>query len=108
MESLIDGQHGVTTLLAGLIIVLSLHLILSLVKFLWSFVSKKNISLEEKIDEMIVSHHEINNRLRRIETDSASLPRLKLGVRRIFNILRYQAGSDWQKYLKIMDDDLES
>lgn len=86
----IDVQHGITSL----VVILSLHLVLQVGKLAWGYLGHKNKSLEEKID-LFIKHSEIND------------AKVKTDLRRIFNVLRHLAGKDWQKFRKIMDDDLE-
>lgn len=84
MENLIDSQHGLPALIASLVVMFALNFCFSLFKFIWNFSSKKSSSME------------------------ADIKKMKVDLRRIFNIVRYMSGQEWTKYRKIMDDDLES
>lgn len=84
MENLIDSNHGAATLIASLVVLLALNLVFGVSKFIWNISSKKQQNIEEDIKK------------------------IKVDLRRIFNIARYLAGDDWQKYREIMGDDLDS
>lgn len=114
MEGLIDSQHGLATLLASLVIILSLHLFLQLAKIVWALLKTKSTTLEtnvsnlaKAIEQNTIAYQKLELRLSKLEIDLSTLPKVKIDLRRIFNVIRYLAGKDWQKFRKIMDDDLE-
>jgi hypothetical protein len=81
----------------------------------WDMYKNRTKKDDDRFEKLIASLHKntesnakLEFRLSRMEDALGSLPRMKDGIRKIFNILRYQAGEDWPKLRKIMDDDLKS
>lgn len=116
MEALVSGEHGVTTLLAGLVIILSLHLCLKLGEFIFELIKKKSELTEKNIDNMvnalalnIEALHKLEARMSSIETTLKDFSRFKVDVRRLFIAIKELSGENWDAIRKtIMDDDFSS
>ncbi len=111
MESLIDSQHGASTLLAGLVIILCLHLVLKLAQFLYEMARKKNELSERNIESLsnslktaIDSIQSTNSRLAAVERDLNEVLKFKLDFRRLFSAVKYIAGDKWPEAKKAMKD----
>ena len=106
-EHLIDSSHGTTVLIAGLVIILCLHLVVKIIETIRNDSRQKNKDIEEQLKHLTEAVQQYNNRLSDVEREVATLPKTKVDIRRIFNIFRYQAGDNWAKYRQMMDDDLD-
>lgn len=89
--------------------------VILVVNIVWDMLKNRTKKDDSKFESLISTlaknteaHLKLENRLARVESDLASLPRMKDGIRKIFNILRFQAGADWSKMKDIMEDDLKS
>ncbi len=121
MESLIDSKNGVTVLLAGLIIMLALHLFLKLGEFIFKVFEKKEelkestmVNLKVSIDHLstalatnIQATHILEDRMRSVEGGLSEFSKVKTNVRQAFAALKFLAGEDWPKIKKeIIEDNL--
>ncbi len=112
MEKLIEGEHGLTVLLAGLVIVLCLHLIAKIGHFIWEFNQKKHQLTEETIKSlttMIASNtsaiHSLEERLRHIEKQLESLDKFKIDIRGLIEAIKYLSGDKWPDIRRIIIED---
>lgn len=114
MEGLVDTQHGIPTLLAGIAVVLCLHLLFKIGEFLWTMLKKKS-ELSDLSVERLTHALEINTgavkkleiELNHIKQDLSQIPRFKSDLRRAFLALRIMSGEDWPKIrAEIMEEDL--
>jgi hypothetical protein len=103
MSELLDKNNGLTTLLAGIAIVLCLHLLLKIGEVVMESIKKKGEHTDQnRVDIIKLEYHfkELNgklDRLLKIDTD----------VRRAFTGVRLLAGEKWPEIRKeIMHDDL--
>lgn len=104
MESLVDSQHGSSTLLAGIAIVLCLHLFLKISEFLWNMAKKKSDLSDLSIEKLTVALNHSTSAIEKLEheiisvkKDIAQIPRFKHDLRRAFMAIRIISGEKWPK-----------
>lgn len=113
MGELIDTQHGSSSLLAGIAVVLCLHLIFKVGEFLWNMLKKKSelsdLSVERLTNALKVNtsaveklEHEIN----RVKQDLSQIPHLKRSLNRAFSAIKMMAGEEWPKIREGIVDDI--
>lgn len=119
MENLIDSQHGPTVLIASLILALSLHLILKLIKFVYELFKEKAHLKEKNIDNLVMMLSGAMESLIRIESRLSSMEtQVKIyashseknegTTRQIFSALKKLSGKNWPKVRQhIMDDEIK-
>src|ERR1044072_2299250 len=114
MDSVIDGQHGATTLIAGLVIVLALQVILKVGEFIFKSVEKKEDlkettmqNLKVSIDNLctqlatnIEATHRLEERMRAVEGGVSEVANMKTNVRKAFSALKFLAGDEWPQIKK--------
>lgn len=114
MESFIDTQHGIPTLLASIAVVLALHLVFKLGEFVWKLSQKdseKNLQSLQKLIAALESNskevEKLSCSMKEIEKDLAEMPKFKLDLRRVFTAVKLLSGDRWQKIRDdIMEDEL--
>lgn len=112
MESLVSGEHGATALIAGLIIVLVLHLLMKMAEFIFELFNKKNEVTQKNIDNLITSLsmniealHRLEERMRSVETKLAEISKLKGEFTRLRLALKILAGDSWSNIRKSIAED---
>lgn len=111
MESLLDSHHGATSLLAGLIILLCLHLLMQVGRFLFEILKKKNESYERQIEGLLSAlksnsdtFQKFEHRIAAIERDLNEVLKFKVDFRRLFSAVKFIAGDKWPEAKKAMKD----
>lgn len=109
---LLNTENGVPTLLAGIVIILCLHLVMNIVKFLWGFLKKKNELSEKSIERLTISLEantkaveKLDHRIAEAEQTIAEIPKFKTDLRRLFLAVKRIAGDDWKQIYKEIQDD---
>lgn len=112
MEKVLDGEHGVSGLLAGLIVVLCLHLLTKLGHFIWEFFNKKQEVTEDAIKNLTsvlsantAATHSLEERLRVIDDELKELSKFKIDVRLLISAIKELAGDKWPDIRKIIIED---
>ncbi len=111
MGALLDGQHGATTLLAGLIVVLCFHLLIVIGKFLFELARKKNESAERQNQELAAALKSctetmtrLDSRITAIERDLNEVLKFKIDFRKLFAAVKFIAGDKWAEAREAMKD----
>lgn len=111
MESLLDGQHGATTLLAGLIVVLCFHLLIAIGKFLFELARKKSEVADRQNQELAAAltrctetMQRLDSRITAIERDLNEVLKFKIDFRKLFSAVKYIAGDKWPEAREAMKD----
>lgn len=115
MEGLIDTQHGTSALLAGIVVVLCLHLLAKIGEFLFEMFKKKEETTEknlERLTEALKANTELvqklDSRITAIERDLNEVLKFRIDFRRLFSAVKFIAGDQWPEAKKAMKDyDLE-
>lgn len=118
MDEAVKGlatDHGVSGLLAGVIILLAIHAAIHITKFLYELARKSNELTAVKVENLITSIENLTKSLdglqgkinvleKNFAEDAFSIARLKIDNRRVFVALRWLAGDDnkWEALLKRM------
>lgn len=112
MEKLIDEGHGTTVLIAGLIIVLSLHLIAKLAHFIWEFNNSKHEVTEDSIKNLssalasnISAIHSLEERMRGFEKNIEEFHKFKVDLRLLIHAIKELSGDRWVEIRKIIIED---
>ncbi len=112
MEKLVEDGHGVTVLLAGLVIILSLHLITKIGHFIWEFNQEKHQLTEKSIDnltQMLASNtsaiHSLEEKLSKVHHEIEALNRFKIDIRLLIDAVKHLAGDKWPEIRKIIIED---
>lgn len=120
MEDAVKGiasEHGLSGLLAGVIILLAVNALIHITKFLFELARKSNELTAEKVENLINAMKEntgainaLKDRLdsteRRLVEGQIDLSRLKTDSKRFFIALRVLSGDDatWEKLVKRMSE----
>lgn len=118
MDEAVKGlvtDHGLSGLLAGIIILLSVNALIHVTKFLYELARKSNELTAVKVENLIISIDQLTKSLdelggkiaaleKNFAEDAFTLARLKIDSRRVFVALRFLAGDDsrWEALLKRM------
>lgn len=112
MEKLVEGGHGVTALLAGLVIILCLHLIAKLAHFVWEFNQKKHDVTEGSIKNLtsVLAANtsaiiKLEERMRVIENHVQEFNKFKVDLRLLIQAIKELAGDKWPDIRRIILDD---
>lgn len=112
---LLDSDHGIPTLLSGIIVILALNWFTSFLKFLWSLVKKKAELSEQSIEKLTIAlqlntkaTEKLESRINEVEQELAEIPKFKNDLRRLFTGVKALAGEDWSRIRKIIMDDEET
>lgn len=112
MEDIVGKGHGLDGLLAGLIIVLCLHLVTKLAHFIWELNKKKQEvtedainNLSEKVGSLMHSLITVEERMRALDTKLDELNKFKLDIRQLISAIKELAGDRWQDIRKIIIED---
>lgn len=112
MEALIDSEHGVAVLLAGITVVLCLHLFLKIGEFLWEIFKKKNEGSEEhisKIDLALTQNtravQELRIQVQLLERELIEVHKFKSDSQKLFSAVKIMAGKQWPRVRKAMEED---
>ena len=108
-------DHGLSGLLAGIIILLSVNALIHVTKFLYELARKSNELTAVKVENLITSIEKLTKSLedlrltvgaleKNFAEDAFTIARLKIDNRRVFVALRWLAGDDsnWEALLKRM------
>ena len=102
MEQIFDGKGGVSQLIAGLIVVLSLNIIIKVGElFFKSYKEKDQLtesavrSLTEALQKTTASVIRLDQRIHQVEEQLTDLPKFKVELRRIIEMIRSLAGPKW-------------
>lgn len=113
MEELLTSHLGVPALLASIIIVLCLQLILRVGSFVWEILQKKNEVSEKSIAKLTdalqtntVAVEKLQNELAQIKNEIATLPQLRLDIKRAFVALKLMAGEEWEEIRLAIRDEI--
>lgn len=118
MEHLIDSQHGATVLLAGLIIVLALHLLLKLGEFVFELFKSKESLKEKRVDHLISMVSSNTADIAGIKDQMEAIKKLasafeehskktEVSTRRIVAALKKITGKEWPEIRKhILEDEI--
>ena len=122
-EKFIDTNHGLTVLLAGLIIAISLFSFIELLKFFREMRKEKDqvteatmLNLKNSIENLttqiatnISATHLLEERMRSLEEQLKEFDKSKVDVRRFFAAVKAVAGEDWPMVRQaILDDEVIS
>jgi hypothetical protein len=102
MEQVLDSSHGTTVLLAGMVIILCLHLVMKIVEMgLKAFQKKSDLT-----DRLHTDFRELNVRLAAIERDMNDVLRFRHDFSQIMAVLKSVAGPEkWEEVSKEMAQD---
>lgn len=111
-KALIEGGGGVSTLLAGLLIVFSLHLVAKLAHWIWDYNNNKHDVTEEAIDNLtkalatnLSAIHSLEERMRSTENQFQEFNKFKIDLRLLIQAIKELAGDRWQDIRKIIMED---
>jgi hypothetical protein len=115
IENLIDTQHGLPTLLAGIIILLSLHLFAKIGEFIFGLLKKEKKTDHLQINEISLALsrnteaiRELKGELRiqigQFEREMAGLRKDKADRAHLLSGIKILAGPRWAKVRKAMED----
>lgn len=116
MEGFLDSSHGLSTLLASVVIILALHLFFKFAEFVWGIMNKKNEVSEQSIERLSLSLAQntqalqgLQVQMKEIERDLSEMPKFKLDLRRAFSAVKLVSGDKWSEIRKIiMEDEISS
>ncbi len=109
MDALLDSQHGLTTLLAGLIVILTLHVFLIIAKFIFELARKKTEDYTNALKTTSDSIQKMESRIMTVERDLNEVLKFRQDFRRLFTAIKVLAGDKWPEVRKkIMEDDLSA
>lgn len=98
----IDKEHGMSGLLASIAVILALHLVVRVGKFLWDMkVEKEKLSertvkdLVSTVEDNTKTVEQLSHELRKVEAALADIPKIKLDLRRLYSAIKIVAGDDW-------------
>ncbi len=99
-------------LLAGLIIILALHLIVKVAEFIVDVLKKKNELTEKNIAHLISALslnteavHALEVRMRKVEDQITEASKIKIDIRRLFLAIKVLAGDQWTDLKKSITED---
>lgn len=119
MEKLIDQEHGPTVLIACLVIILALHLVVHVGKFVFEIFKKRSELTEETMKNLVGSidnlrnalaanigaTHTLEERMRSSENHMAEVANLKTDIRKLTAAIKSLAGEKWADLRKSLADD---
>ena len=100
MESLLYPQHGVSALIAGLIVMIGLHLFVKLLEMGLQIFQKKS----ETTDQTKVDVIRLDYQMKTVQDKLDEVLRLKKDVNKVFSAIRFLAGDKWHEVKKEMED----
>lgn len=113
----VASDHGLSGLLAGVIILLAVNALIHVTKFLFELARKSNELTAEKVENLINAMKEATSAMnslkdriesveRKIIEGDIFLSRLKIDTKRIFIALRVLSGDDasWENLVKRMSE----
>ena len=108
----IDSQHGVTVLLASIVIVLCFQFIAKIGEIIWDVFRKKGEMSEKIITEMSMALRanteavrELRVQLSVIDQELTEMKKFKVDARRLFAAVKVIAGPKWAEVRKAMEED---
>lgn len=112
MESIIDSQHGAYSLLAGIAIVLVLHLVVNIGKFVIQLLTKKTENSDHHITKIDLALAQVNESVKelkfqliRLEAELTEVRKFKSDSQKLFSAVKILAGKDWANVRKGIEDD---
>lgn len=111
MEQLV-GEHGLAGLLAGILVVLALHVVVKTGHFIFDLFKKKHEITDKHIESLIAALsqnveaiHRLDDRIRLIETSLRDFDKFKLDMRRSFQALKFLSGDKWGEIRRMFMED---
>lgn len=101
MEGLVETGHGPTVLIAGLVIVLCLHLVVKFLEIGLKIFQKKSEATDQTKIDVIRLEHELKN----INKNLRELLKLKDDVNNAFTAIKIMAGKKWPEISKRVRED---
>lgn len=113
MELNLDAQHGLSGLLTGVVVLLSLHLVASLGKFIFGLLKKKDEFTDQQITKISLALtqntdavKELRIHLGMLERDIADLAKIKIDTNNLFSAVKFIAGPKWAAISKAIKADI--
>lgn len=100
-KALLDSDHGLATLLAGLIVILALHLIMKIIQMGLDAFNKK----AETTDRLSSEFKDVSARLMAIERDMNEVLKFRKDFRNMFTALKLVAGEKWPDIRAAIEED---
>lgn len=98
----IDKDNGLAALLSSIAVILALHLVVRVGKFLWDMKTEKDKLSESTVKTLVKSVEDntktveqLGSEVRKVEAALADIPKMKLDLRRLYAALKIVAGDDW-------------
>ena len=105
MEGIVTTNNGVTVMLAGLIVILCLHLVMKIVSLALDAYKKKS----ETTDLLAINVKELSTRLSALERDMNEILKFRHDFRRLFTAVKALSGDKWPEIRKaVLQDDLRT
>lgn len=93
-------ENGIVALIA----VFSLRVVMETIKFGWSLVKKKSEITDKSIDRLEHSIDELKAEITCLNAEIVALNKIKVDLRRNFEVLRTLAGTKWDEIMKAILD----
>lgn len=112
MESLVDSQHGSTALIAGLVIILALHLVMKVGEMVFEIYRDKNKDSKNEITEISMALRQNTDAVRELrvqisflQQELEAVKKLKIDTDKLFSIVKESMPrKKWQSLRKIAED----
>jgi hypothetical protein len=101
MEHIVDSEHGTTALLAGVIIVLCLHLVVKIAEVVWEVFKKKG----ELVDAVEKNQARIEQRLITIERDLNEILKFRKDFQFLYSCIKTSTGKRWPEVKKRAEEE---
>ncbi len=112
MEGFIDSQHGVSVLLASVVVMLALHLVAKIGEFLFDLLKKKEHGSERQVAGIELSLtqntqavRELRMQVQLLERELIEVHKFKADSQKLFSAIKIIAGAKWPRVRKAMEED---
>lgn len=113
MEGLLDPKYGI----AGLLVVMCLHLIFNVIKFTVSFyrteTKKKDAATDAKLTKLDLTLQQFDGSVREfrvqiglLDAELKEVAKFKSDSQKLFSAVKIMAGKQWPKIRKAMEEDV--
>ena len=100
MDKLFDTEHGLPSLLAGITVILALHLVLKIGEVLWEVYRKKDELSAKNVESLKTTMLSVESRMIAIERDLNEVLKLRKDLKVYFEAVKLTAGARWPKISK--------
>ena len=110
MEHFVDSEHGASVMLAGLVVLLALHLIAKVGEFLWELLKNKDEKKDRDLTEVSLALQANSEAVRELrvqigilQVELTKVSEVHHHTQKLFSAVKYLAGPKWPRIRKHLE-----